>query len=327
MWQRRSVIASSSGCDSDGKPLQAKSLIELAPQTLPATAIVPSTRPKVRRILSYATQAPATRPATGLDGSGDDGKLSAVRQRFLGVAATILAELFIIALLLTLGWNVSGGDPDSSVVTTFEATSVSPDPPSPKEQEAQEKQAPAAPEPEPETQPPQPQPDAVPEPQLPAPPEPPALQMPNPLPSPAPAPAPSPAPRKSPETAAPKQVYGPPDTGSTVSSMDSQRVGTAPNGEPMYAARWYRRPTRQELTGYLSTARAPSSALIVCRTVPDFYVEDCELLSETPPGSQIGRAVMAATWQFRVRPAIVGGRSQVGSWVRIRIDYTRTVQR
>ena len=95
----------------------------------------------------------------------------------------------------------------------------------------------------------------------------------------------------------------------------------------MYAARWYREPTRQELAGYLSTAPAPSSALIVCRTVPDFYVEDCELLGETPRGSMIGRAVLAATWQFRVRPAIINGRSQVGSWVRIRIDYTTAVRR
>ena len=95
----------------------------------------------------------------------------------------------------------------------------------------------------------------------------------------------------------------------------------------MYAARWYREPTRQELSGYLSTATAPSSALIVCKTVSGYYVEDCELLGETPRGSQIGRAVLAAAWQFRVRPAIIAGRSQVGSWVRIRIDYTRAVQR
>jgi len=61
---------------------------------------------------------------------------------------------------------------------------------------------------------------------------------------------------------------------------------------------------------------------LACKTVPDYYVEDCVLIGESPAGSQIGRAVMAAAWQFRVRPARIGGREQFGSWVRIRIDYT-----
>jgi protein TonB len=106
--------------------------------------------------------------------------------------------------------------------------------------------------------------------------------------------------------------------------MDSDRVGTAPNGEPLYAARWYREPTDQELAGYLSTANGPGVALIACKTVVGYYVEDCELLGESPPGSQIGRAVLAAAWQFRVRPARLGGREQFGTWVRIRITYAQS---
>lgn len=102
---------------------------------------------------------------------------------------------------------------------------------------------------------------------------------------------------------------------------DSKRVGTAPNGQPMYAASWYREPTDQELRGYLSTANGPGWGLITCRTVPDYRVEDCVGLDEYPEGSHMLRAVLAAAWQFRVRPPRVGGVPQVGDWVRIRIEY------
>jgi periplasmic protein TonB len=103
---------------------------------------------------------------------------------------------------------------------------------------------------------------------------------------------------------------------------DSKRVGTAPNGQPMYAASWYpHEPTDQELAGYLSTATGPAWGLITCKTVADYRVEDCVGLDEYPAGSNMLRAVLAAAWQFRVRPPRVNGVLQVGDWVRIRIDY------
>ena len=151
-------------------------------------------------------------------------------------------------------------------------------------------------------------------------PDPPPPAKPEP-PQPDPKPQPSPRPKIG-ARINPNQGYGPVDTGNPRTAGDSERVGTAPNGEPLYAARWYREPTDQELSGYLSTANGPGYALIACRTVPDYYVENCVLLGESPPGSQIGRAVMAAAWQFRVRPARIGGREQFGSWVRIRITYS-----
>lgn len=117
-------------------------------------------------------------------------------------------------------------------------------------------------------------------------------------------------------------VYGPPDTRGSSSARDTERVGTAPNGEPLYAAAWYREPKDDELRGYLATASGPGWGLIACRTAPDFRVEDCVALDEYPNGSQINRAVLAAAWQFRVRPPRIGGQSQVGAWVRIRIDYS-----
>jgi periplasmic protein TonB len=115
-----------------------------------------------------------------------------------------------------------------------------------------------------------------------------------------------------------KTAMGPPNLGV---AGDSKRVGSAPNGEPMYAAAWYREPYDDELSGYLSTADGPGWGLIACRTAPDFRVEDCVGLDEYPSGSRIERAVLAAAWQFRVRPPRVGGVSKVGEWVRIRIDY------
>lgn len=121
-----------------------------------------------------------------------------------------------------------------------------------------------------------------------------------------------------PPAAPPKGTYGPVDMGVP---GDSKRVGSAPNGQPMYAAAWYREPYDSELSGYLSTADGPGWALIACRTAPDYRVEDCVGLGEYPQGSRIERAVLAAAWQFKVRPPRVGGVSKIGEWVRIRIEY------
>lgn len=235
----------------------------------------------------------------------------------LGIALAL--EALIILLLLTLGAQIAGDEDGKEKVTAFEAIEFA---------------APPAPEPEPAT-------DAPPEttvttPQdrplpTPDPPRPSPLNL-NPAPAPEPPPPappappePQPKPTSPPKIGAkinPGRTYGPANTGNPRTAGDSQQVGTAPNGEPLYAARWYREPTDQELSGYLSTANGPGSALIACKTVADYYVEDCVLLGESPQGSQIGRAVMAAAWQFRVRPARIGGREQFGSWVRIRIDYS-----
>lgn len=122
-----------------------------------------------------------------------------------------------------------------------------------------------------------------------------------------------------PTAPAPRPMMGPP---APTFAGDSQRVdGTGPNGEPLYAASWYREPYDDELAGYLSTARGPGWGLIACRTVQDFRVENCVALGEYPQGSNIARSVLAAAWQFRVRPPQIGGRAMVGEWVRIRIDY------
>ncbi len=104
---------------------------------------------------------------------------------------------------------------------------------------------------------------------------------------------------------------------------DSQRVGTAPNGEPLYAAEWYREPTNQQLAAYLPKTMPQGGGwgLIACRTIDRYHVDDCVELGNYPPGSHLAGAVRQAAWQFLVRPPRVGGKPLIGEWVRIRIDY------
>jgi len=232
-------------------------------------------------------------------------------RRAAGIVLALLMEGLLVLLLLTIGQSDQRPRELRGEVVTFETAPVpapEPDTPETDRRDPESNEAPPPPEPE------QPQPD--PAPQVP-PPRAPLIELSrnemeaanivNLHPSPAP---PAPA-RRSP--------MGPPDTGGTTS--DTARVGTAPNGSPLYAASWYREPRNDELAGYLSTAEGPGWALIACRTVPDYRVEDCVALQEYPRGSQIARSVLAAAWQFRVRPPWRAGQSQVGDWVRIRIDY------
>lgn len=247
------------------------------------------------------------------------------RQRKLtSLAIAIALEALLIALLFTLGSQMIEGRPESPTVTAFEARNVASETPPEPETPPEEQAAPVD-----AAQPPVPAPEQA---LTPAPPLRPSPLAINPAPAPPPPPTPPTPPQTTPPApAAPPKIgarirpgpaQGPADTGNPRTANDSERVGTAPNGEPLYAARWYREPTDRELSGYLSTANGPGAALIACRTVRDYYVEDCSLIGESPQGSQIGRAVLAAAWQFRVRPARIGGKEQFGSWVRIRIDYT-----
>jgi protein TonB len=245
---------------------------------------------------------------------------STQRRRALSLAFALAIEALIILLLFTLGARIAGDPEAEETITEFAASDFSepaePEAEQPPEARPEDAATPA------ETPPVEdrPTPLDLPEPERPKPPI-----VANPSPAPPPPPPAQPAPRPSPTIGVrinPNRNYGPADTGPPRTSTDSERVGTAPNGEPLYAARWYREPTDRELAGYLSTANGPGVALIACRTVPGYYVEDCVLLSESPQGSQMGRAVLAAAWQFRVRPARIGGREQFGSWVRIRIDYS-----
>jgi protein TonB len=99
--------------------------------------------------------------------------------------------------------------------------------------------------------------------------------------------------------------------------------GEGPGGERLFNAQWHVEPTNAQLTGYLPPTGAPpgSWATIACRTIERYEVENCRALSESPVGSGLARAMRQAAWQFRVRPPRIGGRPQIGTWVRIRITF------
>jgi protein TonB len=45
-------------------------------------------------------------------------------------------------------------------------------------------------------------------------------------------------------------------------------------------------------------------------------------IDDYPRGSGIARALVNASWQFKVRPPRINGIPEVGSWVRIRIEFS-----
>ncbi len=236
------------------------------------------------------------------------------RRKAGGVVFAILLEALLLLLLLSLGLVSRDPVPMRDAVSTFEVSDA--------REELDE--APAEPAPQPETAPVTAQSqtqqqvtptEPVPEQGVQQASPPPALLRTAPPSSPSFDLAQQPKARSSPRA-------GPIGPAFTSRPGDSQRIaGSGPNGEPLYAARWYREPTNGELAGYLSTASGPGWGLINCQTAPQFRVENCVLVDEWPSGSQIGRAVLAAAWQFKVRPPQIGGQPQVGEWVRIRIDY------
>lgn len=236
--------------------------------------------------------------------------------RATGIVVALLLELVILALLLTLGMGKKEEAPLESIVTTFDSDSDE-EPSKQPEAKPAEKKPSVQPSAQPQDQP-QPDPQPVQQP----------VVQPQPVPN-TPVLIPlsknqmaqldiSNLPKAQPAPAQSKQAYGP---ANSASAGDSQRVGTTPNGQPMYAAQWYREPTQQELAGYLSTAEGPGWGLITCKTVPEYRVENCIFLDESPSHSNIARAALAAAWQFKVRPPRLGGKYKYGEWVRIRIDY------
>lgn len=113
------------------------------------------------------------------------------------------------------------------------------------------------------------------------------------------------------------------DSGSGKNSVAAYGPGEGPGGSTLYNAEWYREPRDAELTPYLKDyAKGSGWALIACRTAPDFRVENCRAIDESPPGGGLARSLRLAAWQFRVRPPRVNGKAMIGAWVRIKFDLT-----
>lgn len=248
-------------------------------------------------------------------------------RRIAGFVLALLVEVLLVLVLLTLKPDLVGRKDAKSppVFTMAAADDAAPEAATEDQQKSEappsETETPPTDTPPVETQPtpprPQPPTDAPP-----APSPPPYILLPRQVLAEADIARPSapPAAPAAPAAPARRPTYGPVDRG-PAGPPDSEVVGRAPNGQPLYAAAWYREPYPEELRGYLSTASGPGWGLIACRTVPNYRVEDCVSLGESPEGSNIARSVLAAAWQFKVRPPRVGGDYKVGEWVRIRIDY------
>lgn len=231
----------------------------------------------------------------------------------------MLAEVLLVILVITMGASLVQQE-NNAVVDVVRFKAISP-----------HKTAEPVTEPEPEKTAPAEKQVAEPRPPKPAEPKKaPPQEVPQPRPQPVPPKAIALSPRQTPsaniapQPPSPPAVskgkqFGPPDL--VGAPRDSAVVGTAPNGDRLYAASWYREPYEDELKGYLSTASGPGWGLIACRTAADYRVEDCVAVDEYPTGSNINRAILAAAWQFRVRPPRVGGQPKIGEWVRIRITY------
>ena len=99
---------------------------------------------------------------------------------------------------------------------------------------------------------------------------------------------------------------------------DSAVVGTGPRGETLYAAEWLREPTNQEIGFYMKPDNGPGYGDIICKTYPQYRVDDCYRLGSVPASAKLDRVMLAASWQFKVRPPRKNGQSMVGEWVRIR---------
>ncbi|MBW8784746.1 MAG: hypothetical protein JF593_08905 [Novosphingobium sp.] len=119
----------------------------------------------------------------------------------------------------------------------------------------------------------------------------------------------------------PRHGPGSGDAGEGKDSKTAYGPGEGPGGARLYNAEWYREPTDAELVTYMPAgAHQGDWAMVACRTIENFHVDNCQELQDSRPGSGLARGLRQASWQFLVRPPRIEGRPLIGAWVRIRFD-------
>jgi hypothetical protein len=109
---------------------------------------------------------------------------------------------------------------------------------------------------------------------------------------------------------------------SGVGSKAAYGPGEGPGGKTLYPAEWYVEPPHGALAPYLPNGAPEGSwAMIACRTIEHYHVDNCVGLGQSQQG--LSSALRQAAWQFLVRPPRVDGKPLVGAWVRIRFDFTK----
>jgi hypothetical protein len=124
-----------------------------------------------------------------------------------------------------------------------------------------------------------------------------------------------------------KMSHGSPAQSDSGNARSSYGPGQGPGGAHLYNAKWYREPSQAEIGPYVDGHAPPGAwAVIACQTVEHYHVENCQELEESPMGSGLARGLRRAAWQFLVWPPRIDGQPQLGTWVRIRFDFTRATR-
>jgi hypothetical protein len=233
--------------------------------------------------------------------SSDYGRHVPVRRRLSSLGLALLANILILLGLFQLAPAIPGQQDDKSL-TTFNLAPLADDKPASREPGHQAQTAKGAPR----------KPSMI-----------------KPLALPPLKPQPNPMPLASDEPAATVSTLSDPgeSAGDALAGAggDSSGAGNGARGAPLYKAEWVREPSHDELSFYVQ-GLAPHGgwAEIACRTAPRFRVKYCQPLGESPNGSGLARAIIAAAWQYHVRPPLVDGNPRIGAWVRIRIEVSVT---